>query len=346
MSIKKLYLELTDRCNLNCGICYRRSWSKSTGDMTEATYQKLLENLSELDELKEVVLGGIGEPTVSGLFCAAVEALSLYDLTITTNGIFEDQEKIEIMARCASRLVFSVDGLEDRFYKIRGTRLEQVCETIRQIQSIKLQRNSAMPEIHLQFVLSSENRADLLGVMDLAASLNAKSLIVSNLIPMTQESSKKILYSRYQNDEMKDYLNRVCKESLRKGIQVMLPYCELKTERRCSFVESDSVFVCASGEVSPCHRFSHQYDEFVFGRKKTVQPYSFGNIKEQSLKKLWDDRTYTRFRDMVLCNRYPSCMDCDLADGCDFVRRSEMDCNGNAPACADCLWSRRIAICF
>lgn len=47
----------------------------------------------------------------------------------------------------------------------------------------------------------------------------------------------------------------------------------------------------------------------------------------------------------VYNNRYPSCLDCDLVDGCDFVRTSEYDCYAIKPSCADCLWSRRFAIC-
>ncbi len=346
MSIKKLYIELTDRCNLNCAMCYRRSWSKAAGDMTEATFQKLLESLAELNELEEVVLGGIGEPTVSTLFYRAVNELDNYKLTITTNGIIEENEKIEVMAQKAGRLVISVDGLEERFSMIRGANLEQVCSTIREIQYIKKVRNSATPEIYLQFVISSDNRKDLLGVVNMAAEMKVKSLIVSNLVPMTQEDSDKILYSRYRNDELKEFMDQVCRESMKKGIPVLLPHYELKTERKCSYVETASAFVCASGEVSPCHRFSHQYDEYVFGRKKTLLPYSFGNINESSLKDIWDSQAYSGFRDMVICSSYPSCTDCDLADGCDFVRSSSMDCNGNTPACADCLWSRKIAICI
>ncbi|MNO01582.1 hypothetical protein D3C81_2217640 [compost metagenome] len=42
---------------------------------------------------------------------------------------------------------------------------------------------------------------------------------------------------------------------------------------------------------------------------------------------------------------YPSCTDCDLRDACDFVKTSDIDCWGNEPSCADCLWSRRIVQC-
>lgn len=346
MSIRRLYIELTDQCNLNCGICYRRSWSNSSGDMKEETFRRLLENINELHELKEVVLGGIGEPAVSEHFYRAVKALSGYNLTITTNGVIEEQGKIELMAQNARRIVFSVDGLEERFYKIRGASLEQVCSTIRQIQKIKEQCGRTTPEIYIQFVLSADNREDLPKVVDLAAALRIKTLIVSNLIPMTQEDKDKILYSRYKDDEIRNYMDNICRKSLIKGVQPLLPNWELKTERKCSFVESDSIYVCASGEVSPCHRLSHRYDEYVFGRRKKVQPYSFGSINNQNLQEIWNSKAYIGFRDLVLCSRYPSCIDCDYSDGCDYVRSSEMDCNGNAPACADCLWSRRIAICI
>lgn len=345
MPIRKLYLELTDCCNLNCAMCYRRSWDKSNGNMAEATFVKVLENVSGLKGLKEIVLGGIGEPTMSPLFLRAVEAFEKYGLTITTNGIIDESAKIEAMAEKASRIVFSIDGLEENFYSIRGAGLEQVCSTIRRIQDIKRQRGSSLPEIYIQFVLSWDNKEELPGVVSLASELKVKGLIVSNLIPMTGEDGEKILYSRYQNDDMKGYVGRICRGSLKAGLQVSLPHFELKTERRCSFVEADAVFVCASGEISPCHRLSHRYDEYVFGRKKKVQPFSFGNIESKSLEELWDSPAYVEFRDMLYCSRYPSCIDCDYSDGCDFVRSSDMDCNCNTPACGDCLWSRGIAVC-
>jgi len=345
MPIRKLYLELTDCCNLNCAMCYRRSWDKSSGNMTEATFERVLESVSGLEELKEIVLGGIGEPTMSPLFLRAVEAFEKFGLVITTNGIIDENTKIVAMAEKASRIIFSIDGLEEHFYNIRGAGLEQVCNTIRSIQQIKSRRRSQLPEIYIQFVLSADNMGELPGVMGLAAELKVRGLIVSNLIPMTGEDSGKILYSRYQNDEIKRYLGMICREALKAGLQVSLPFCELKTERRCSFAETDAVFVCASGEISPCHRLSHRYEEYVLGRKKKVQPFSFGNIESKSLRELWDSPAYAGFRDMLKCGRYPSCIDCDYSDGCDFVRSSEMDCNCNTPACGDCLWSRGIAVC-
>ncbi|HBP63527.1 MAG TPA: radical SAM protein, partial [Desulfosporosinus sp.] len=33
-SIERLYLELTNRCNLSCEMCYRQNWQEPLGDMS------------------------------------------------------------------------------------------------------------------------------------------------------------------------------------------------------------------------------------------------------------------------------------------------------------------------
>ena len=51
MAIKKLYLELTDQCNLTCQMCYRRSWENNAGDMSSKTFSKVLEDINRLEGL-------------------------------------------------------------------------------------------------------------------------------------------------------------------------------------------------------------------------------------------------------------------------------------------------------
>ena len=43
--------------------------------------------------------------------------------------------------------------------------------------------------------------------------------------------------------------------------------------------------------------------------------------------------------------RFPSCTDCKLLSGCAYIDDNEMDCWGNSPSCAECLWARRIIAC-
>lgn len=86
MLLKKLYLELTDKCNLNCKMCYRKSWEQNFCDMKDDLLIKLVNELKTHTKLKEIVIGGIGEPTFSKNFKMALELLKDYKLTVTTNG--------------------------------------------------------------------------------------------------------------------------------------------------------------------------------------------------------------------------------------------------------------------
>jgi len=45
---KKLYIEVTTACNLNCQTCIRHSWTDPHAHMSVATYKKILESLDEL----------------------------------------------------------------------------------------------------------------------------------------------------------------------------------------------------------------------------------------------------------------------------------------------------------
>ena len=44
--LRRLYLEPTSRCNLNCAMCFRKSWvDEEAGDMDEATFRAVLAHL-------------------------------------------------------------------------------------------------------------------------------------------------------------------------------------------------------------------------------------------------------------------------------------------------------------
>lgn len=345
MSIQKLYLELSDRCNLNCTICYRQSWQETPQNLDGGLYSNLLTEIKEIPTLQTIVLGGIGEPTCAPDFMGIVEDLKEYHLILTTNGVSHNQEILKAMVDKIDSVVISIDGLADVFRMIRGVELETVTDTIRRLQALKAERKASRPAIHIQCVLSEQNVDDALQLVDLAADMKAESLIFSNLMPQTADNKDKILYTRYENPRMKSLFKRLQVRSFRRGIQLVLPNVEVKSERRCSFIEEEAAFISAEGEVIPCYRLSHGYQEYVFGREKKIVRHSFGNLKDSTLMDIWNSASYRNYRERVRNNRYPSCIDCDLVDGCEYVNSSEAECWGGTPSCSDCLWSRRIVIC-
>lgn len=343
--IKKLYLEITDKCNLDCTICYRKSWNAIFSDMEPSILQKIHHEVLSIPTIKTIVLGGIGEPAFAPGIHEAIERFKDYNLTITTNGTLMDSQLMALMVTHVDTLTISVDGLESRYLDIRGTELNRVTENIIALNRLKVELGRNTPHINLQFVASTDNIDDLLGVIDLASSLRINKVIVSNLLPQSDENADKIMYRRYENKKMKDFFNKVRNYSFRRGVGLDLPNYELKTERRCTFIEQDAAYVTASGDVVPCYRFSHEYDEFVFGRKKRVYRHTFGNVTAHTLQEIWDSKEYKDYRDMVFYNLSPSCIDCDLVEGCELVKDSDQDCYGFSPSCADCLWSRKLIVC-
>lgn len=345
MQINKLYLELTDKCNLNCKMCYRKSWEQSFCEMKENVFNKLANELKKHTDLKEIVIGGIGEPTCSKYFKKALELLQDYKIIVTTNGTLLDEELSEYFIKYVDVVTISIDGLFDKYKEIRGINLDVIVKNIKDLNKLKDKFSSKTPLLDIQFVLSNENINEIFKVINLASNLKANKFIISNIIPQCAENKDSILYSRYENNTIKSLFNEVMIYALHKGIKVSMPNCELKTIRRCNFIENSAVFICSSGDVSPCYRFSHNYTEFVFGREKHVDKFIFGNIENDTLMNIWNNKEYNDFRGRILNSLYPSCIDCDFVDGCDYVNNTEADCYALSPTCGDCLWSREFVQC-
>lgn len=342
MDLKKMYLELTDKCNLNCSICYRKAWSFKLNDMERDVLDRVISDARKIESLKEIVIGGIGEPLSAPLIDYALERLKDYHLTITTNGTIMDDTVLSSIISHVDVITVSIDGLEERVKEIRGTELSGILNNIGKLNE---RRKGNKPLLNLQFVLSADNIGDAVKIIDLAQGLRVNQIIISNLIPQTRDNADKIKYTRYENKEVKELFNTLRNSALRKGIGLRLPQYELKGERRCDFIDKGAVYICSTGDVAPCYRFSHPGSEYIFGRGKKVDKHSFGNVAADSLIDIWNSKNYKIYRDTVYNNHYPSCIDCDLANGCDLARDTELDCQGVSPSCGDCLWARKFIIC-
>lgn len=344
MSIKKIYLELTNKCNLNCRICYRQSWSEVLMDMEEDLLTKIYEDIQTID-ISEIIFGGIGEPTYSKNIKKALRLFEQYNITLTTNGTIIDNELKELIAKNVKTLVVSIDGLNKAYEEIRGYDLNKVITNINDIMEAKKNLINSNLSLVVEFVATKNNIDEIFNVADLSASLGAQQLIVSNIIPQTEEYKDSILYHEDYDNKMKELFNKLRIYSFKKGIDLILPKYKITTERYCPFIESNSIVLGVDGNIYPCYRFSHELNEYILGRHKKIYKYSFGNIKNTSLLDLVNSKQYQSFKNTIYSNRYPSCFDCDFLDGCNIPETNDYDCYLLSPSCSDCLWSRRIAIC-
>jgi tungsten cofactor oxidoreducase radical SAM maturase len=342
-----LYLEITSRCNLNCKMCFKQYWEDKDGDMSSELFMKILEDAEEFPELRMIIFGGIGEPLVHPKFLEMMREVKRrgHALGITTNGTLMS-EKIaeEIVKNDVDLVYFSMDSLPTRPELPSLGHLSSIIVDSRIRKLIRLRKSnpSGKPTVSVTVVVTKENYRQLPQMVRYLRDIEVDSVLITNLLPMTEEQTKEIVYDgSVDMDEIVDEIEKIASY----GIYVKLPNFKLMTERRCEFDENNAAVVRWDGEVSPCYRFLHTYYEYIFGRKKKVNAYSFGNLREKSLTEIWTSREYSRFRFIMKNYMYPSCTDCPLRDACDFVKTTEVDCWGNTPSCADCLWARRIVMC-
>lgn len=346
--MKKLYLELTSRCNLDCSICYRRSWTDAPADMDEATVAALLTQAASSETLRSVVLGGMGEPSASPRFLRALGALGGRpgrELIVTSNGLGYDESMVAAVAGSVDLLAVSIDGLESGYRRIRGAELGEAVSTMRRVGEERRRLGLAGSNLGLHFVLSRDNASEALGVLELAASLRARSMTVSHLLAQSEEQAAGAMYGRIAPPEARRLFDALRSRALRLGLSLTLPRLELKTERPCPFIEDEAMVVTADGLAAPCYRLAHSYPEYFLGRRKAVLAYGFGDATSESLASIWNAGAYRAFRAVIYSGRYPSCPDCDLVDGCDLVRDTSADCHSGSPSCADCPWARGFTLC-
>jgi putative metalloenzyme radical SAM/SPASM domain maturase len=130
------------------------------------------------------------------------------------------------------------------------------------------------------------------------------------------------------------------------GIDLKLPATVPTPERRCEFVEEGSAFVSWDGNVHPCYFLWHRYQCYVGNSEKKVKPQSFGNLRERSLREIWNGADFAAFRGEVVQYDYPFCHDCNAAL-CSDVRGEEVtDCHLGAVPCAACMWCTGVFQCL
>ncbi|MHA1237843.1 MAG: tungsten cofactor oxidoreductase radical SAM maturase [Candidatus Odinarchaeia archaeon] len=343
--LEKIYVELTSRCNFNCTMCIRQNWSKDEeGDMDFEVLKRLIKQMKMFPNIKTIVIGGLGEPTVYPFFPQAVSMLrenfKNTEIHLTTNGALLSQFMSEVLK--LDKLIVSLDAVTPQtFEKIRRTTLHTILENLRAIKKIKEERNLKRPQVSVEFVAMKSNLRHLSKLVKEASNLGVSEVIVTNLLPYHHDLEKETLYP----SEYDVFSNiAVCADEWY-GVRVSLPEENVRTERECPFIINKSCVIGFTGDVFPCYNFAHTYTCYINGREKRVVKYSFGNIEKNSLKEIWCSREYLRFRWNVKMFNFPSCIDCRYNDCCSYVLTSEEDCWGRTPSCADCLWSRKIIRC-
>jgi len=344
-NIRKVYIEPTSRCNLNCIACVRNVWNEETGDMDMNTFNLIPQQLKSFKHLRAVTFAGFGEPLYHPYILRMVRHIKDLgvEVVISTNGVFLSSIAEELVESGVDKIIVSIDSVNSQdFASIRnGASLNGVLDNIRFLDEVKRQKGNAKPVVGIEFVAMRRNIKEITELPKLASSLRAAFVLITNLLPHSEEMCKEILYDG--TTELPSGVSwPVVHRTWLQWATLHRPKMRWGASRRCRFVEDKALVIGWDGKVSPCYALMHSYPYYIFDRRKQVKRYVLGDINQEKLMSIWMSEEYVRFRAKVRAFDFPSCVDCGLA--CDIAESNE-DCYTNGPSCADCLWAQDIIRC-
>lgn len=344
--LRKLYVELSSRCNLDCPMCFLRGSPEPRGNMGRDLLEDLLVQLKDFPDLEWVHFGGVGEPLVHPQALEAMEKARFkgWKVRLTTNGSLLDADTARALVRSRVDVVdFSLeaDAVENPG---RDRACGSVLEGMRVLKEAREAGGSRVPEIRAAIVLTVSNLSRVRELPPLLKEAGVTGVSMSNLVP-TSEAMRDLTLYPVSLEREAAFQGELFLAFQREGLSLALPRFALSSERHCAFVRSESAVVGWDGQVAPCYRLAHGYEEWVLGRRKQVCRHSFGSLETDTLAAIWDGTPYATFRWRLRRAIYASCLDCNLLPVCEYPKTTESDCWGDSPACSDCLWDRNFIRC-
>ncbi len=359
---RKVYIEPTNRCNLECRTCMRRVWDEPLGLMPASTFGCILEGLRGFSPVPKIFFGGIGEPLAHPDIAEMVaQAKTLEgEVELITNGTLLSREMSRRLLHAGLDMLWvSIDGATPASYSdVRlGAALPEVLTNIAVFRNLRQTEYTQKARIGLSFVAMKRNIADLPEILRLGKELGARRLLVSNVLPYTAEMEQEVLYSRSRLDFFYgSFLELPVMDITETTLHPL--YQTLSREKslaftatrpnegkgRCPFIQDQTTAISWEGNLSPCLPLLRSHKAFLEqGRERFSRRYVIGNVREKSPQDLWEDPEYVSFRRRVQAFDFAPCVVCR---GCEWGKGNEEDCFGNSfPTCGGCLWAQGVIQC-
>jgi MoaA/NifB/PqqE/SkfB family radical SAM enzyme len=364
--LNKVYIEPTVACNLDCITCFRNAWSQNLGKMADETFEAIFEGLKAMHPIPAVYFGGIGEPLSHPRTIAwikRVKTLGVKVEVITNGTLLNEQKSRELIDSGVDIVWVSLDGATPASYAdVRlGAELDTVVGNLRRFDKMRPGGHFPQPQIGVAFVAMKRNINELPRIIELGRSFRARHFSVSNLQPATNEMQADRLYTHvihniaYIASPNVPYLSLPkmdIDETTREALFAAFNSgCNVSFAGNnwggasdvCNFVESGTLSIAFSGDVSPCWPLMHNHVSFLHGKPREVSKHVIGNVRERNLEDLWLDPGYVAYRERLHNFAFAPCTFCG---GCDLSEANQEDCFGNAaPACGGCLWAQGVIQC-
>lgn len=160
--INYLTVENTSCCGANCVMCPREKYKYQFNNMSEEVFRTLVSNIEKLN-IKQIDIGGYGDPLVDPYFCERVEYLKGHFPNIKLSTITTGQLLRGKIADCIAQ---NIDNLKISNYGAKKETYERVHRGSLDYSEIKKNidaflKREKRPETIIAFLILDENKEDL-----------------------------------------------------------------------------------------------------------------------------------------------------------------------------------------
>ena len=249
-------LELVNRCNLSCIMCYTVNHSLPKATLDRDTIEKIMGE-AKLDGLSAMQIGLGSEAllykNIGDVFAAADDA-GIMDVFLATNGVLLTDDVCEkIINNNVGRVFVSLDAATRETFKvIRGKdELELIEGNIHRLIAAKERYKSKLPLIRVSFCVQQEN-------------LHERQIFADKWRDVVDHVDFQIMSDFTQVDEIANS-GEATSPKVYDNSALDEPYCPQPFNR---------LDIWANGDVTPCCTF--------YGKNLVL-----GNIDTKTLKEIW-----------------------------------------------------------
>lgn len=282
-----IMIEPTNYCNLQCPLCPsgNGAMKRPRGYMELGLFKKIIDEVADYTAM--VILWNQGEPFLHKDILEMIthcKKHKLFVITSTNANIVPEPQ--ELVKSGLDSMIVSLDGASQESYnkyRLNGE-IEKVVTNTKAIVEAKKRAGSSTPLIKWQFIVMKHNEQEIDKIKKLARETDVDSISLKTVQIYEKSDIFEFLpvnpkYRRYQikNDRF----------TLKKRIA-----------NRCRRIFTQPV-INWDGEMAVCC-FDKDND------------YKVGNVKESSVRSLWNNEKINRIRQTILRDRksIPICLNC------------------------------------
>lgn len=276
-----LSIEPTTSCNLRCPECPSglRSFSRPTGMLSETLFDQLIEQTK--DYLNYLHLYFQGEPYLHPKFTQLIikaNEAGIYTSTSTNAHYLNEKNVKQTLESGLKQLIVSMDGITQDVYEDYrvGGKLSKVQEGLQLLLQKRKESQLLYPRVILQFLVTGKNEHQIPALKQWAKTIGVDELQLKTTQIYDYENGSDLIpqdlgYSRYIPDGKGKW-------KLKKEI-----------ENKCWRMWQGAV-ITWDGRVVPC----------CFDKDGT---HVMGKVKDEPIKKIWQNEKYNAFRTQLLEDR-------------------------------------------